>query len=292
MMRHSMLRTRGLLLALLTVSCGDPTAPTATTAISFTPDASTCSGSGSFDLFIDGAKVGSPILSAGIASQAYPAVAGSHVVAATATSTGSVWPSAQVSIPEGVTTTFVLLCTNDRQLAPYQATLQNSLTLKVVTVLIGAIDTLAAGTATPSSKPIQYLGSGVSIVWAPLSQRYDDGSRIPDDGMLVTSPLSNGGTVQMTATLTNANYFSFSFTNSTGVSVDLGVSSNGIFRCLSTLSAGTYRFSYYRLLANSEVRYYKAGTGCTGAGLLWGFSTLSGRDPQSGFIALVATTAP
>lgn len=272
-------------------AAGDAVAPVIpTTALSFTLDASTCSGTGPVDLFIEGARVASASLTAGVASQLFPVTAGSHVIAATATSTGSTWPSQQVSVPAGLSTTFVLPCTNGRQLAPYQATLQNFLTSQVN--VDGLTEVLPAASGGPSNTPITYLGSR-TITWHPAPAKYSDGTLVADDAVLGIVALTPGGTIPITASLSNVSFVSFSFTNASTSTVQIAMQSNGTLKCLATFPASaTARFGYYVLDASTQVRIYKAGSGCTGSYLFYDSSTLAGRNVQSGFIALTSSTAP
>lgn len=272
----------GLLLGL---GCGDPTGPSA--SISFKPDAGTCSGTAALDLFIDGSKVGSPTLAAGVASEAFVVATGSHVVRAVSQASGAVWPNEQVTV-DGPTV-YVLPCTADRPLVPFTATIDNRLSAPLIITVGGFTDTIPART----TELLQFVGSG-NFSWSPMRVRYSDGTFVPDDNLFGSAKLTQGGTTVIRAldALDQA-YFTFDLSNNSGAAVSVGVYSGISVTCLSNLpaTAGTYGFGYFQLRSGSEVRVYR-GTNCTGASVFWGASTLNTRNADSGFIALTLTTPP
>jgi hypothetical protein len=271
------------LLAVGVAACGG-TEPSG--GISFKPDAASCAGSAVVDLFIDGSKVGSPTLSAGVGSEFFPVVNGPHVASAVSSS-GATWPSESVTVSGP--TTVVLACSANRPLAAFQANLVNRLRSDVIITQGQVTDTIPANATTVW----RFIGGG-GFSWRPVPLRFSDGTAMTDDNLVGGGTMTDGGSFTITARdILGQQYFTFDVANNSGAAISIGVFSGVSLRCISNLpaSAGTFAFGYYQLRSGVEVHAYR-NANCSGNAVGWNTATLSSRNTESGFIALSITTPP
>lgn len=148
-----------------------------------------------------------------------------------------------------------------------------------------------AGLAVPSTA--QWL------TWTSAKPMDASGQPIPDD--IGEVRIAIGGinrALEISNVIADQPYITALIYNTTSAHVSIGVYDGSAVSCAAQLPAssgtasGFTRIGYYRLLPGTELRAYRASTGCSGPHVSWSAAQLKDFAPKSGLLALSLDSAP
>lgn len=153
------------------------------------------------------------------------------------------------------------------------------------------------GSITGSGKTVLSLPGGTrALRWTVQTPRYSNGEAQPSDLGPIDVPVSDLGSVDINNVADGQAYYTPSFANRTGDTVEIGIFNGSSVQCVSLLGPsgfGYARFAYFRMTAVSEFRYYRKHTGCTGHYLFWGYDAIAKNYvAKTGAISLLGSQSP
>ncbi len=137
------------------------------------------------------------------------------------------------------------------------------------------------------------------LTWTSAKTAGSNGVLIPDDISEVKISVSGISTsLEISNVINDQTYITAGIYNLTNASVSVGVYDGTSVTCAAELPAavgaarGFTQIGYYKLLPATELRAYRAPSGCTGAFVSWPSSQLKAFQDKSGLLALTLDTAP
>lgn len=151
-----------------------------------------------------------------------------------------------------------------------------------------------SGTLVTASTTIVFPGATTAVNWSEQDEMFSDGTAIPDDLGTTSILVADKATLTISNVVGTITYFEPYVDNSTGQSIVIAIAHGTEVRCIGTQSAGStgVRWGYYRLDAQTEFRYYKPGTACTGSYRAWPATTISSAMFGGGTVVLNADLPP
>jgi hypothetical protein len=137
------------------------------------------------------------------------------------------------------------------------------------------------------------------LAWISAKAAGSNGALIPDDISEVKVPIAGiGAALDIINVINDQAYITAMIYNSTSAPVSIGVYDGASVTCAAELPAATStskgftQIGYYRLLSTTEVRAYRAPSGCTGSFISWPQSQLKTFATKSGLLTLTLDAAP
>lgn len=156
----------------------------------------------------------------------------------------------------------------------------------------GAVNSGALG---PVSAAFLVPTTARTVGYTIAKQHYSNGTVIPDDldGESGVALPAGSQVFGLNNIVGSQAYITFAVLNNTGATITIGLTSNGITRCISTVTGNVSSgfLGYYALTSTSELHYYR-GTNCTGPSRFWSPAQLAAYEANSGALLFVATTLP
>jgi hypothetical protein len=137
------------------------------------------------------------------------------------------------------------------------------------------------------------------LTWTSAKPAGSNGVAIPDDLSEVRMSVSGIGTsLDISNVINDQTYITAGIYNLTSASVSIGVYDGTSVECASELPAavgatiGFTQIGYYKLLLATELRAYRAPSGCTGPFIAWSSSQLKAFKDKSGLLTLTLDSLP
>jgi hypothetical protein len=180
--------------------------------------------------------------------------------------------------------------------APVRFTVTNALIAPVTLRVDGAPMIILVG---GSSSSVGVPRSAQRLTWVSAKPTDAAGRQIPDDIGEIAAPIPGGGTLEIINVIGGQPHVTAGIVNGSGRVAEIGVFDGVKVACAGTLPAvgldggrGFVRTGYYRLNAATELRAYRAGSGCTGPYVAWPRGALAAYTPKTGALSLSLDTAP
>lgn len=152
-----------------------------------------------------------------------------------------------------------------------------------------------AGYLSPAAVTFTLPASTRTLTYSLLPFQYADGSAVPGDFSSETLTLPSGDLTLSVNNIVNGQpFYAFYLSNTSGVTLNIGIASNGLVRCLGSLPTGSGQYyGYYALTNTSEVRIYPNGSNCSGTRYrFWTNAQVSAYEVNTGVLSLSASVAP
>lgn len=166
-------------------------------------------------------------------------------------------------------------------------------------VTIAVDGTPIAGLQGGGSTGLTVSSAAQWLTWTSAKPMDSRGQPIPDDITEVRISVAGiNQAVQISNVIDDQTYITASILNFTSAPVSIGVYRGSSVSCAAELPAasatalGFTRIGYYVLLPLTEVRAYRAPSGCTGPYVSWPWSELKAFQDKSGLVTLALDTMP